>query len=83
MSTEAVRGFVVQPTWRARQGAPPYRQVAIACDDVQGMVAAGIPQIVALTQEPWRYLKLDTGHWPMLSAPAKLAEMLDGLTHSP
>jgi pimeloyl-ACP methyl ester carboxylesterase len=68
-----------QPLRLEREGAPPYRQVVIACDDVRGMVAAGIPPIVALTQEPWRYLELDTGHWPMLSAPEALAELLERL----
>jgi pimeloyl-ACP methyl ester carboxylesterase len=57
----------------------PYRRVVIACDDVRGLVAAGVPQIVALTAPPWHYLDLQTGHWPMFSAPAELADMLDGL----
>jgi hypothetical protein len=26
---------------------------------------------------------LETGHWPMFSAPAKLADMLDGLVAGP
>ncbi len=26
-----------------------------------------------LNQPPWRSFELPTGHWPMLSAPAKLA----------
>ena len=59
--------------------APPYRQVMIACDDMRGLVAAGAPQIVALTAPPWQYLELETGHWPMFSAPGELTEMLDGL----
>jgi pimeloyl-ACP methyl ester carboxylesterase len=59
--------------------AVPYRRVAIACDDMRGLVAAGVPQIAAMTAPPWHYLDLQTGHWPMFSAPAELAEMLDGL----
>jgi hypothetical protein len=59
--------------------AVPYRRVAIACDDIRRLVAAGVPQIVTLTAPPWHYLELETGHWPMFSAPAALAEMLDGL----
>jgi pimeloyl-ACP methyl ester carboxylesterase len=59
---------------------PTYGQVAIACDDFRSMVAAGMPQIVPLTLPPWRYLELQTGHWPMFSTPAELAEMLDGLS---
>jgi pimeloyl-ACP methyl ester carboxylesterase len=59
--------------------ATPYRRVAIACDDMRSMVAAGVPQIAALTAPPWHYLELETGHWPMFSVPDALAEMLDGL----
>jgi pimeloyl-ACP methyl ester carboxylesterase len=59
--------------------AVPYRRVAIACDDMRGLVAAGVPQIAALAAPPWLYLELETGHWPMFSAPVALAEMLDGL----
>ena len=59
--------------------AAPYRQVLIACDDIRGLVAAGVPQIAALAAPPWHYLELETGHWPMFSAPVALAEMLDGL----
>jgi pimeloyl-ACP methyl ester carboxylesterase len=59
--------------------AVAYRRVVIACDDIRSLVAAGVPQIVAMTALPWHYLELATGHWPMFSAPAELAEMLDGL----
>jgi pimeloyl-ACP methyl ester carboxylesterase len=70
-----------QPLRLERTGAEaaPYRQVLIACDEMRGMVAAGVPQIAAMAAPPWHYLELDTGHWPMISAPAELAEMLDGL----
>ena len=46
---------------------------------MRGLVAAGVPQIAAMAAPPWHYLELETGHWPMFSAPAELAEMLDGL----
>ncbi len=58
---------------------PLYQQVVIACDDIRGLVAAGVAQIVVMTKEPWRYLELDTGHWPMLSAPGELADLLASL----
>ena len=51
----------------------------IACDDMRGLIAAGVPQIAAMAAPPWHYLELETGHWPMFSAPDELAEMLDGL----
>lgn len=68
-----------QPLRLEHEGTPLFRQVVIACDDMRSLVAAGVPQIVAMTQEPWRYLELDTGHWPMLSAPGELADLLAGL----
>jgi pimeloyl-ACP methyl ester carboxylesterase len=56
-----------------------YRRAVIACDDIRGLVAAGIPQILPVTQPPWRYEELDTSHWPMFSAPRELAALLDRL----
>ena len=63
--------------------AVPYRRVAIACDGMREMVAAGVPQLAAMAAPPWHYLELDTGHWPMFSAAAELADMLDGLVAGP
>jgi hypothetical protein len=62
-----------------QQAAPAYQQVAIACDDMRGMVAAGVPLIVAMAKEPWQYLEIETGHWPMFSAPSELADLLASL----
>jgi pimeloyl-ACP methyl ester carboxylesterase len=56
--------------------AQPYQQVIIACDDMRSMVAAGVPEIMPYTNPPWRYIELETGHWPMFSAPDALAEVL-------
>ncbi len=63
--------------------AAPYRQVLIACDEMRGLVAAGVPQLAFMAAPPWQYLELDTGHWPMFSAPAELGDMLDGLVADP
>jgi pimeloyl-ACP methyl ester carboxylesterase len=49
-------GTYTQPLCLERQGPSAYRQVVIAGDDVRGMVAAGVPQIVPLTRDPWHYL---------------------------
>jgi pimeloyl-ACP methyl ester carboxylesterase len=68
-----------QPLHLSHSGPSRYQRVAIACDDMRTMVAAGVPAIVAMTEEPWRYLELPTGHWPMLSMPAELASLLDTL----
>ena len=63
--------------------AAPYRRLVIACDDIRGLVAAGVPQIAVMAAPPWHYLELETGHWPMFSASAELAAMLDGLAADP
>jgi pimeloyl-ACP methyl ester carboxylesterase len=60
-------------------GAGTYRRVAIACDDMRQLVALGIPRMTALTREPWEWIELATGHWPMVSAPGDLADALDGI----
>jgi hypothetical protein len=66
----------VQPLRLRGTGQARYQRVAIACDDVRSMIAAGIPAIEALTKPPWRYEELATGHWPMLSMPNELASLL-------
>ena len=30
----------------------------------------------AMTGDDWRFVDLDTGHWPMLTAPGRLATVL-------
>jgi pimeloyl-ACP methyl ester carboxylesterase len=59
-----------------------YQRVEIACGDMRGLIAAGVPQIMLVTQPPWRYEELDTGHWPMFSAPRELATLLNRLGKS-
>jgi pimeloyl-ACP methyl ester carboxylesterase len=68
-----------QPVSLRNAAAGSYRRVAIACDEVRSMVAAGVPPMVAMTEAPWRYFELATSHWPMLSAPAELAAVLHQL----
>ncbi|WP_225840131.1 alpha/beta fold hydrolase [Streptomyces sp. NK08204] len=52
-------------------------RVLIACHDFAGLLDAGVPVLAFLNQPPWRRFDLPTGHWPMLSAPAALAGILD------
>jgi hypothetical protein len=49
-------------------------RAAIACDEISALVAAG--PLAFLAEPPWRYRELETGHWPMLSAPDALADLL-------
>jgi len=52
-------------------------RVLIACRDFTGLLDAGVPMLAFLNEPPWRRFGLPTGHWPMLSAPAGLASILD------
>lgn len=52
-------------------------RVVIACHDFKRLFDAGIPLLAHLNQPPWRRFDLATGHWPMLSTPVELAEVLD------
>ncbi|MFC5675203.1 alpha/beta fold hydrolase [Streptomyces incanus] len=52
-------------------------RVLVACHDFTGLLDAGVPMLAFLNQPPWRRFDLPTGHWPMLSAPAELAGVLD------
>jgi pimeloyl-ACP methyl ester carboxylesterase len=54
-----------------------YRRAAIICNEMRGLIAAGVPPIVAMTEPPWRNEELETGHWAMFSAPSDLAVLLD------
>ncbi|GIG64927.1 alpha/beta fold hydrolase [Phytomonospora endophytica] len=56
-------------------GSP--RPVLIACEDFRMMLDAGNPWLTALIDPSWLRLDIATGHWPMLSEPVALAELLD------
>ncbi|MEX0173337.1 dienelactone hydrolase family protein [Streptomyces sp. LMG1-1-1.1] len=43
---------------------------------VEMLVASGPPQFRALADDRVRFFELATGHWPMLSAPGELADVL-------
>jgi pimeloyl-ACP methyl ester carboxylesterase len=50
--------------------------VLITCNDFRALLNAGVPMLAFLNQAPWRRFDLSTGHWPMLSAPGELADVL-------
>jgi len=51
-------------------------------EQVRELAAAGHPAFAAMAEPGWRFLELPTGHWPMFSRPADLADLLDGLTRT-
>ncbi|HEU0115176.1 MAG TPA: alpha/beta hydrolase [Thermomicrobiales bacterium] len=56
-------------------------KTAILCSfseaDVRAALAAGVPMMRGLAGPNWRFVELPTGHWPMFSEPARLAETLE------
>ncbi|MBA9005686.1 alpha/beta hydrolase [Thermomonospora cellulosilytica] len=46
---------------------------------VKELAAGGNPVFAAMTGPEWSHLELPTGHWPMLSRPADLADLLADL----
>nr|WP_309111357.1 alpha/beta fold hydrolase [Saccharothrix sp.] len=70
-------GTYTQRLAEAVAPGPGVDRVVIACHDFKGLLDAGIPMLTYLNEPPWRRFDLPTGHWPMLSAPAELADVLD------
>lgn len=56
-----------------------YQQVLILCNDGQALMASGLPRFQAFDSPEWHRHDLATGHWPMLSLPDDLADLLDRL----
>lgn len=48
-------------------------------EQVEAMVGAGLPAFSMLAEPGWTMTELPTGHWPMLSRPKELAELLSGV----
>jgi pimeloyl-ACP methyl ester carboxylesterase len=72
-------GTYTQPLRLAHGDTGRYRRAVIACNDFRSMEATGLPQFQVYTPPVWERRDLDTGHWPMLSAPRELAGVLDEL----
>lgn len=45
----------------------------------KALIGQGIPAFAPMAAPDWRFLELATGHWPMLTAPDLLADVLDNL----
>jgi pimeloyl-ACP methyl ester carboxylesterase len=86
MAANATRqpfGTYTQPLRLRGEGGGSYGKVAIACEEMQQLVASGEPSVQQITGPDWTYLELATGHWPMLSAPDELADLLDSIAPGP
>ena len=56
-----------------------FRHVVIACNDFRQLVASGIPRFQIFNPPLWHRYDLETGHWPMLSTPDELSQVLHNL----
>lgn len=71
-------GTVTGPTPRGTAD-PGLPKVVIACSFTAEQLremAAPVPVFSELAGPEWRFRDLPTGHWPMFSEPARLAELL-------
>ncbi len=76
-------GTYRQPIRLTREFANEYERVVILAGgfgmpaaQLKPMIASGEGPFAAMTGDDWRFLELDTGHWPMLTAPDKVAGVL-------
>lgn len=58
-------------------GRGTYRRVVIACNDFREMTGFAEERFHQFVEPAWRVENLQTGHWPMLSAPEELSDTLD------
>ena len=75
-------GTYTQPFRMVNAGAGDYRRAIIACNSFRELVATGMPRFQQFLTAPWERRDIETGHWPMLSAPRELADALDDLARS-
>jgi pimeloyl-ACP methyl ester carboxylesterase len=68
-----------QPLHLTGKAGNRHRQVFIACNGFREIVKTQ-PEVAAFLTPAWQRYDLATGHWPMLSAPQPLAEILGKLT---
>jgi pimeloyl-ACP methyl ester carboxylesterase len=73
-------GTYTQPLRLTRLGAEPLPKLGIFCSFTEAqtrqMIEAGHPWGQGLRGPEWRFIELPTGHWPMFSKPAELADIL-------
>jgi pimeloyl-ACP methyl ester carboxylesterase len=74
------------PLRLTRQPSAGIRHVAIFCAEggisvaqLRALMARNDPRTACFRDRQWEFAELGTGHWPMLSAPGPLAELLHGV----
>jgi pimeloyl-ACP methyl ester carboxylesterase len=76
-------GTLTQPLKLSNPARRDVPRALIACSFPLAMIRQlagdGVPMFAALAEPGWELLELPTGHWPMFSRPADLAELLAGL----
>lgn len=72
-----------QPLHWTREFDGEYGRVAIMAGGfgmpvakLEEVIASGDGPFAAMTGDDWRFVELDSGHWPMLTAPDRLATLL-------
>lgn len=71
-------GTYTQPLRLSAPRDARYRRVVVACNGFR-FIEQVLPAAAAFLTPAWIRHDLDTGHWPMLSAPAALADLLASL----
>jgi hypothetical protein len=70
-----------RPLRLTRPDADPFPKLGILCSfseaQMRQLIEAGHPWGQGLSGPEWRFVELPTGHWPMFSEPARLADLLD------
>jgi len=66
-----------QKLTRASDDHGTYQRVIIACNSAREMLKSGEKRFAQFDAPDWRIEHLDTGHWPMLSAPDELSDLLN------
>jgi pimeloyl-ACP methyl ester carboxylesterase len=76
-------GTYTQAIRLVNRGRTARPHVFVSCtfplDQVRAMIAGGHPWFAELAGPQWSFVELPTSHWPMFSAPAELADVLDRL----
>jgi pimeloyl-ACP methyl ester carboxylesterase len=74
---------MTSPVHLTHEKPPDTRRAAIFCTEggidvelLRGLIAEGDPRAAPFIDADWELHELPSGHWPMLSLPAELAELL-------